>query len=224
MVNLSLYRHYEALKRANKSVRFSLILITAWAASLILLLKLSKLSYSPVMKEDWDVFAAFSILIFLVLIYAIVAGFRGGDAERKNADFLINSHLILNKNDEASSKHFCEQLNAFTMGLENNVVKANAFNCIAAILIAISYFYFCSGYLDISPDFMKSRYFWVPVIIFAVFFLAAWLWSYMKETPEEIRAKTKAKSEKKQIKEQIKLDKQNARDEARAIKNQKKST
>lgn len=179
MVNLSLFRHYEVIKRSNNSVRFSLVLIATWAATLLLLLKLSKLTLTP-LEVDWDAFASFSVLILLSLVVSMVAGFFGGDAERKNADIIINAYLISNNNTEVGSAKFCELLNQCTSSLEKLLFISNGFNCIATAVIAWIYFYFCKGYINIKPCFLTSWYFLIPVCVFALLLGGTVYWAYFK--------------------------------------------
>jgi len=190
MVNLSLFRHYEVLKRANSAVRFSLVLIAAWAATVILLFKLSKLTLSP-LDVDWDFFATASIIIFLSVGYALYQGVRGGDAERKNADTIINGYLISNNKDEASSIVFCEKLNEATSNLEESIFKANAFNGVVTFIISAIYFWSCKR-LIFPANYNYPKGIVISVLLFLSLFAAAQAWAYFK-------SKSKAREKEEQM-------------------------
>lgn len=181
MVNLSLFRHFEVLKRANSAVRFSIVLIAAWAGTLTLLLKLSNLLSSGGVSIDWNVFASFSAAILFSIIIAIVSGALGGDAEAKNADVLINQYLITSSPTQQATQDFIKYLNAASAKMESCILISNVFNIIACIIIASVYVYFAASFVPVSADFITLKKFYIPILLLLVILLISYLWVLRKK-------------------------------------------
>lgn len=178
MVNLSLYRHYEVLKRSTRSVRFSFVLLAAWAGTLILILRLDKLADSSLISINWNAFACISIVTLFSSICSIIMGFAGMDTEAKGADKIINDYLISDGYDESRRKEFVAQLNEVSKKIESTLVVTQALNAAAGVAIAISYLFFGLPYLKVTPDFLSSGYLWCPVGGFVLMFISALIFRF----------------------------------------------
>jgi len=106
MVNLTLYRYYEVLKKGSTSVRFSLTILAALAATILLFYRMDLFTDKLPVVLNKDLIVTLSISAFVLIVLSVGLGFLMSDSESGGAQKAINDYFLKSSNINSAIQNF----------------------------------------------------------------------------------------------------------------------
>lgn len=187
MLNLSLFRHYEVLKRGNTSVRLSLTILAALAATILLFYKLGFYSEGGAIKLNINLVSSFAIAAFFLIIMSVVLGFLVSDSESESANKIISDYFLNYKQVQHTPRagasiqvqddtEIVKNLNKATNKLEFYATVTNGLNLVSTACVVGLYLTILMPFISLSKDNAGWNYFFATLALLIVLFLALLYW------------------------------------------------